>query len=124
MENGAALLGLLNAAAAAVDRDHKAARMYLERATALLAADLSEEAGGVPRVTHAVCRGGMPRWQAKLVAAYIEDHCGEPIRGRDLVALTPFSAGHFFRTFKATFGEAPFAYIARRRIDRAQELML
>jgi AraC family transcriptional regulator len=119
MADAAALLDLLNAAGAAVDCDHGKARMYLERATALL---LAEQSGS--RVLPSIRPGGMPRWQAKRVAAYIEEHCGESIRSGDLVALTPLSPGHFFRTFKVTFGEAPFAYIARRRIERAQELMV
>ena len=34
------------------------------------------------------------------------------------------STGHFFRAFRKSFGEAPLAYVARRRIQRSQELML
>jgi AraC-like DNA-binding protein len=32
--------------------------------------------------------------------------------------------GHFFRAFRESFGEPPFAHIARQRIQRAQSLML
>jgi AraC family transcriptional regulator len=123
MASTTALLELLRAAEAAVDRDQRTARVCLERATALLRADQSG-VDGMPPVSEGFCRGGMPRWQAKIVATYIDEHCGESISSADLIALTDLSSGHFFRTFKATFGAAPFAYIARRRIDRAQQLML
>jgi AraC family transcriptional regulator len=118
----AALLRLLNAAEAAVDCDRQSARVCLERATALLLAD--QDRGGAPRATKMVCRGGLPRWQANRLVAYIDANLGAPISTRDLIGLAGVSAGHFFRTFKVTFGEAPCAYIAKRRIVRAQELML
>jgi AraC family transcriptional regulator len=118
----ATLLRLLNAAEAAVDRDRQAARVCLARATALLLA--SHGQGHAPRGGETVRRSGLPRWQAIRLVAYIDQNLGRQISSADLIALTSLSAGHFFRSFKATFGEAPFAYIARRRIERAQELML
>lgn len=33
------------------------------------------------------------------------------------------SEAHFIRSFKRAFGETPYRYLARRRIERAQELM-
>lgn len=90
-------------------------------------ADAGHASGGArsgsPRAAGTAFRGGMPRWQVNRLVAYIDGHLGRPISSADLAALTGMSTGHFFRTFKATFGEAPFAYIARRRVERAQELM-
>src|SRR5215510_10333934 len=43
---------------------------------------------------------------------------------RDLAPLARLSAGHFSRSFTRSFGIAPFAYVAGRRLARAQELML
>jgi AraC-like DNA-binding protein len=34
------------------------------------------------------------------------------------------SASYFSRAFRSDFGESPYAYILRRRIERAQEMML
>ncbi|NYT44916.1 helix-turn-helix transcriptional regulator [Alcaligenaceae bacterium] len=58
------------------------------------------------------------------MTAFIEENLEQPIRSPDLVALTGLSPGHFFRTFKETFGQTPFAYIARLGIERAQRMML
>jgi transcriptional regulator GlxA family with amidase domain len=33
------------------------------------------------------------------------------------------SAGHFSRSFRAAFGETPYAYLMTRRIERAQALL-
>ena len=117
----ATLLELLTAAQTKVHVDRQAAQACLCRATALLAASLERDAGPKPEKAF---RGGLPPWQAKRLATFIEENLAQPIRGPDLIALTGLSPGHFFRTFKETFGQAPFAYIARLRIERAKELML
>jgi AraC-like DNA-binding protein len=58
------------------------------------------------------------------VSAYIDAHLDCAIKVRDLVALTRLSSSHFAHAFKESFGEAPFGHITRRRMQRAQELML
>ena len=116
-----ALLELLTVAQSKVELDRPAAQACLSSATALLLANL--ERGG-PKAVESVSRGGLPRWQAKRLVTYIEQNLDRPISSEHLTALTGISAGHFFRTFKATFGQAPFAYIASRRIERAQQMML
>src|SRR5690606_27321459 len=115
------LLELLTVAQSKVEVDRQAAQACLSRATALLAASLERDVG--PKAENAF-RGGLPPWQAKRLATFIEENLAQPIRSPDLIALTGLSTGHFFRTFKETFGQAPFAYIARLRIERAQEMML
>lgn len=117
----ATVLELLTAAQSKVELDRQAAQAYLSRATALLTVSL--ERGRGPKVERAF-RDKLPLWQAKRVVTYIEDNLDQPIRSADLIALTGISAGHFFRTFKVTFGQTPFAYISTRRIEHAQQIML
>jgi AraC-like DNA-binding protein len=117
-----ALLELLTAAEAAVDRDRQVARTCLARATALLQADL--EGAGARQAAQVVRQGGFPLWQSSRLVNHIEENLGHPISSADLIALTRLSAGHFFRTFKLTFGESPCTYIAHRRVERAKKLML
>lgn len=117
----ATLLELLTVAQSKVEFDRQAAQACLSSATALLLANL--ERGG-PKAAAGLPRGGLPRWQAKRLVAYIEENLDQPIRSENLTALTGSSASHFFRTFKATFGQTPFGYIASRRIERAQQMML
>ncbi|WP_323012270.1 AraC family transcriptional regulator [Castellaniella sp.] len=117
----ATLLELLTVAQSNVEVDRKAVQACLSRATALLTASLER---GVGQKAESAFRGGLPHWQAKRLTTYIEENLEQPIRSPDLIALTGLSTGHFFRTFKETFGQAPFAYIARLRIERAQQMML
>jgi AraC-like DNA-binding protein len=117
----ATLLELLTVAQSKVEVDRRAAQACLSRATALLEASLERNVG--PKAESAF-RGGLPRWQAKRLTTFIEENLEQPIRSPDLIALTGLSTGHFFRTFKETFGQAPFAYIAGLRIERAQQMML
>ena len=68
--------------------------------------------------------GGLARWQALRITSYIEDKLDSSIRATDLAGVVQLSASHFFRAFRKTFGETPVAYVRKRRIRRAQELML
>lgn len=63
-------------------------------------------------------------WQARRVAAHIDANLAGRICIRDLAALLDISASHFHRAFKSTFGASTRAWIARRRIEVAQALML
>lgn len=115
------LLELLTVAQSKVEVDRQATQAYLSRATALLEASLERN---MSPMAESSFRGGLPRWQAKRLTTFIKENLEQPIRSPDLIALTGLSTGHFFRTFKETFGQAPFAYIAGQRIERAQQMML
>ena len=111
---------LISAAAATLDCDRAAARACLQRAVELLRVT----AEGRPVQTTACIRGGLAPWQKRIVTAYIATNLGCTIRVSDLARVARLSVGHFFRVFRESFGEAPLAYIARRRIQRSQSLML
>jgi AraC family transcriptional regulator len=55
---------------------------------------------------------------------YIENKLGSNIRATDLASVVRLSTGYFFRAFRESFGETPFEYIMKRRVLRAQEMML
>jgi AraC-like DNA-binding protein len=62
-------------------------------------------------------------WQAKRVRDFIDATLDEQIFVGALAGVAGISASHFFRVFKGTFGLSPHAYIIRRRISRAKDLM-
>jgi len=111
---------LLDEAGRALGRDSEAARSGIARAVALLnaARDRSDRAADVPS------RGGLAPWQIRLVRAHIEAHLDAAIRIEDLTVITRLSPSYFSSAFRRSFGETPHAYLVRRRIVRAQELML
>jgi transcriptional regulator GlxA family with amidase domain len=116
------LASLLATATVALDTDLRAAKSCIQRAAALLAIDLSP--GGDGAAERSCLQGGLASWQAKRLRSYIEDKLDSSIRATDLVDVVQLSTSHFFRAFRKTFGESPLAYIMKRRIRRAQELML
>jgi AraC-like DNA-binding protein len=55
---------------------------------------------------------------------YIEAHLGEQLNVAELSGVAALSAGHFSRAFKSTTGEAVWAYVQRRRCERARERLI
>jgi AraC family transcriptional regulator len=55
--------------------------------------------------------------------AALEDTLAEPFDLAALASAACLSPHHFHRTFAAAFGEAPYAYCERRRIERARRLL-
>jgi AraC family transcriptional regulator len=111
---------LISVAAATLDSDRATARACIERAAELL----SVTAEARPAPATAAIRGGLAPWQQRNVDAYVAANIGCTIRVRDLARVARLSVGHFFRAFRESFGEPPFAHITRQRIERAQSLML
>jgi len=71
----------------------------------------------------AVSRGLAP-WQIRRVLTYVDTNLQTPIRNRDLAAVARLSEFHFNVAFRRSVGHSPHEYIIRRRMERAQGLML
>ncbi len=52
---------------------------------------------------------------------YLDAHIGETLTVAKLASVAALSAGQFARVFKATTGEAVWAFVQRRRIERARD---
>jgi AraC family transcriptional regulator len=72
----------------------------------------------------ALKRGVMAPWQARCIQGYIAANLHSTIRVMDLIRVVQFSPKKFDRTFKESFGCTPHQYVMRRRIERAQSLLL
>ena len=68
--------------------------------------------------------GGLAPWQVRRVLAHIEANLETTIRNKDLAAVARLSECHFNVAFRGSVGESPHGYIIRRRVERAQGLML
>lgn len=71
-----------------------------------------------------VTRGGLAPWQVRRVTEYIEANLASTIRLQDLAQIARLSHSHFCRAFKESVGHPAHAYVMRRRVLRAQGLML
>lgn len=68
--------------------------------------------------------GGLAGWQIQRLDRFIDQHLENPIRTPQLAAILNLSVSHFSHAFKQTVGVAPLTYVARRRIESAQRVML
>jgi AraC-like DNA-binding protein len=110
---------LLGEASAALDRDTGAVRACLTQAMALLGRETDERRSVTPPR-----RGGFAPWQEERVKRHIEAHLDQPIRIASLAEISRLSTGYFSVAFRTTFGSSVQTFLAHRRIERAQMLML
>ena len=69
-------------------------------------------------------RGGLAPWQVRRVLAHIEANLNTSIRNKELAAIARLSEYHFNVAFRGSVGDSPHGFIIRRRMERAQGLML
>jgi AraC family transcriptional regulator len=105
------------------------ARRYILRTAAVLRTKPAGETTGCATIgtylsAKSPHRGGLAPWKMRRVSSYIETHLDSTIRTTDLASLIKLSVFHFSRAFRASFGEAPHTFLMRRRIERAQDMML
>ncbi|MDQ0381870.1 helix-turn-helix domain-containing protein [Amycolatopsis thermophila] len=61
--------------------------------------------------------------QVRRAKDWMDAHYAEPLDVGALAAVACCSRYHFSRSFAAAYGESPKAYLTRRRIERAQDLL-
>lgn len=118
------VVGLLQAVNESLPSGETRVRDLIARASALLHS--TERVGTVSGMLAESCfrPTGLTRWQANRVEEYIDSHLCETIRMASLAAVTKLSTSYFFHAFRTAFGESPYHYVVRRRIEMAKELML
>jgi AraC-like DNA-binding protein len=117
---------LIEAMKCALEGDGVSARYHIGSASASLA-DTGGEGDAPVSVSEAnVVRrcGGLAPWQVRRLKTHMEENLGGAIYCEDLARLVRLSVSHFMRAFKESFGCAPHAFLIRRRMERAQGLML
>ena len=98
-------------------------RLYAESACEFLAHHMihsySTLSAPPPRAS-----GGLQARRLKLILDYIEENLAQPIALRQLGELAGTSIRHFERAFRQAVGMPPHAYVVRKRVARAQNLLL
>jgi AraC family transcriptional regulator len=124
-----AVAELSNAVSSALQEEWDTAQECIQRASAILKVERLVPYSRGPIAANRNrsrirIRGGLAPWQIRQVSTYIEAHMDTTIRTKDLAALVRLSTFHFCRAFRESFNDSPHGYLMRRRIERAQGLML
>ena len=64
--------------------------------------------------------GALP---VESLVAFVEENLGENLGLVELAGVAGYSANHFARLFKRTFGLSPHQYVLERRIERAKAIL-
>jgi transcriptional regulator GlxA family with amidase domain len=121
---------LLAAVRSLLQGDRESAEVSVDRV-----AEMMDRRGGAPIFPPRVAgptsdrsdlkiRGGLAPWQIHRVTAHIESHLDGAITTQDLATIAKVSTYHFTRAFRESLSETPHEYVMRRRVERAQGLML
>jgi AraC family transcriptional regulator len=120
---------LIETLADALSKDRETARECVRHASAALlscARDAEESVDDALVETNErrVYRGGLAPWQVRSVTTYIDANLSASLSCEELARLARLSVSYFARAFKCTFGYSPHVFLMRRRMERAQGLML
>jgi AraC-like DNA-binding protein len=110
---------LVTALSSTLNDERDSAEECLSRVAAILQSPEEPEKWASDRM-----KGGLAPWQIRKVTSYIETNLDKPIKSGDLAALLDLNPCHFSRAFRNSFGNSPLEYVIRRRMERAQGLML
>ena len=119
-----ALVNLLRVAKDSLPDEETRVRDLLATATSLIDSS-APSATSVPSLPECCFRpAGLTRWQANRIDEYIDAHMCEMIRMASLASVTRLSTSYFFHAFRTTFGDSPYRYVLRRRVEFAKALMM
>jgi AraC-like DNA-binding protein len=131
VSHGVAPRELLAHARRTLEHDPQTARDCLDRLDALLAYPAEPAVESIllpwmPSGAHVrtTKKGGLAPWQIHRVSEHVEGFLANSILLDTLAQVVRLSTGHFCRAFKVSVGETPHAFVIRRRVRRAQSLML
>lgn len=114
-----AMAELCSAMRSALDQERGSAEDSLRRV-----AEILQEMGTTAAVNPEPTRGGLAPWQIRKVTSHIEANLDRSIKNEELAELVRLNPSHFGRAFRNSLGEPPHEYVIRRRVERAQGLML
>jgi len=120
----AVVTGFLDAALRLWDDDRSQAKSQIKVAAAMLRGYTDDAPADVKDAPVSAGTCGLAPWQTRKVKEFIDASLDSTIRLRDCASKARLSASYFSHAFKATFGTTVCHYIRRRRVERAQRLML
>jgi AraC-like DNA-binding protein len=66
---------------------------------------------------------GFPRYMIRRIEELVGTHLEDRVGVTEISSRLGYSPSHFFRMFRRSFGTTPHAYVMRRRVAMAQQLL-
>jgi AraC family transcriptional regulator len=120
----AVVTGFLDTALRLWDDDRTQAKSQIKVAAAMLRGYAEDSLTNEKSSEAPADVRGLAPWQIRRVREFIDASLESTIRLRDCAGKARLSTSYFSHAFKATFGTTVCHYIRRRRVERAQLLML
>ncbi|UQA55466.1 AraC family transcriptional regulator [Polyangium aurulentum] len=115
--------GLSDAILPALERPEIVNALFVDHIGWAFAAYISKTYGHtLPRVTRVPRR--LSPWQQRRALEMIDANLGNDLRLADLAEACGLSLGHFAHAFRQTMAMPPHRWLLRRRVERAQALMV
>jgi AraC family transcriptional regulator len=99
-------------------------RAYVDGLAATLTAYLRGKFCVAPSAGSSKPKGPLTRVQRESVRSYIDEHIERNVSVAEMAQASGYSANHFARLFKRSFGMSPYQYLIERRIQFARRLLL
>lgn len=103
------------------DTAGKPSQAYLEAVALTATFELGHALG--QRLDPIPGSGELGNRQRQMLLDYIDANLASDIGLEDMAAVCGLTRFHFSRAFKATFGEPPYRFLMRQRIERAKRLL-
>lgn len=105
------------------EEERSVSKIYAETLGLTAALEMFRILSAEPLSRKSVEPGALSKAQRELAYNYIEENLSRDVGLDEFASVCGLTRFHFSRAFKATFGEPPYQYILRRRIERAQHLL-
>lgn len=66
----------------------------------------------------------LPAWKMARVVSFVDENINRSIRIEEMAKVVRLSGSHFSHAFRSAAGEPPSAFVVRRRVERAEQLIL
>lgn len=106
-----------------LERPEEASPLFVEHAGMALAWHVLHRYGGVAAPSP-MGRGALAPWQERKAKEMLTADLTRQVSLSELATACRLSRSHFARCFKATTGLATHRWLARRRIERAKDLLI
>jgi transcriptional regulator GlxA family with amidase domain len=117
----AVVVHLLQSAGRTLASDNTPAKRLIDQAIVLLShtpADAPEQRRG-----RTSCNGLAP-WQVRRVSEFVDKNLASALPMARLADTVNLSPSHFSHAFRRHLGISPHSYVLRKRVEKAQQLML